>query len=1245
MIMFLFVMGSSVIAAYNWRLVASSHGAEFVVSNEVMTHTIADSFCRVRGSKLAQFKSQHEYKSVADSNETKLWIQGRRACKDKSTFNCGTSDMNESFIYDDGTNVGVFAPWANHQPNFVNKSNIILFKDELHTVPPTAEFHALCRRVWTPLVTVDRVEYFRSVNSSLGYNEAKMFCLRNHGELAHFKLRNEFLNLVSVTGNASLWIDGTTQHVNKYGTPVGQYAIWDTNERSICQEDGLVLSDGKLKGVSSATYRGVALCERPNRNELNIIYSSENALFFASESSKFSFDEGSILCKKLGGELAQFKSAKEWKVVAEKVPNGQFWIAGTRRENYFVYPDGTRVGTYAKWAAGQPNNLEGSGDKVELINGELKVSGSGVGGKVLCRRSTIGISDQEWKEKSMTNLVHEKLNCAGKFDNVAKKAFCEHVEALLTSNTLEDQVNFSLLNKLGFTKYKLIKDLSPKCISRDDDRRLVKEERGNKTSGSAFRRTEVHDGTGRYDVGELEGNAREACRDWISKVDAKNGDNLCADLKEANKLSVEALGLTEYSNTVLGNFKLGTATTKVGLACGYAGAAGASMFSLDFGGGVSSALDAAAMLTDAVETYADMTYQYQQAAVNRMEKAAAELTGKAEEYDECSRPSTAELNCGIGQLSNKLDKYLPEINDKLDEVDDKLDKVDDKLDKMIVTNNVIKSVAIDIRNDLKIALKYLPLMNDKLDSLIVTNAIIEAIAIDISNDLRTALNEVRELMKISQRLMKYVQHDSEVHRAIQRLDEVYRSSLEVGSNDFYYWFASYTKDSSCKNLRELEFFAIRILNYLSRDIDDEKGSLLESCKPIIGLTRPELKGDYLAPGEVKSWLQEYNIEYNYLLTLAKFGYSLNILVHVNGFKKENKDFEELFNLLHPYEDYKLANTRYLESLNYTNSFPTWHDCLSCGDRGVNKYSWCKAHQISRTYCKNCHQHYHELNDDCIRNTCICQNGRVKEWCDKNGTTACDRCDAGYTLEGSGCRKARCRCSNGAPVSPTHCPSENVNRCSHCSRNYRLQNHHCVWAYTCTCRNGRPWWGTYCSSNREYCYRCNSGFVKQGSRCLKVLRSGDRIRLRPGHNCNPVSSFYFNYLYYIVAQGKRRGQYISFSDVVGLYHSASSRGWLGSGGIGHRCGLNRCLGSLSSKYGSGWHFAGNCKYERFQIHSSRYVNLRRYVYEYDLVSLYILGTGRGWLSNSGGCSLSTCPGYKRVTNTRCRCEAFDLAIAY
>jgi len=1237
MIMLLSIMGRSVIAAYNWRLLASSHVAEFLMSDEVMTYTKADNFCHRRGSKVAQFKSEHEYSSVAGINKDKLWIQGRRPCKDKS-INCGRSDMENSFVYEDGTKVGVFAPWAHQQPNFGDNSNIVLFEDKLHAYLPTAELHVLCRRVWKPLVTVDRVEYFRSVSSSLNYNDAKMFCLRNQGELAHFTLRNEFLNLASVTGSATLWIDAKNEFVDKYGTAVGKYAIWDTNEPSICHEDKVVLSDGKLKDVSSATHRGGALCERPNRNDLNVIGSTENALFFASESSKFSFTEGSLLCKKLGGELAQFKSDQEWEVVLEKVPNGQFWIAGSRRDKHFVYPDGTRVGTYAEWSEGQPNNVEGIKDNVELINGKLQVSGSLVGGKVLCRRTTIGISHQEWKDKSIKKLVHEKLDCAGRFENNAKIAFCEHVVALLTSNTLEDQVSFSLLNKLGFIKYKLIKDLSPICISGDEERRLFMDERGNKTSRSVFRRKE-HDGTGRYDVGELQGNAREACNKWIAKVDAKNGDNLCANLKEANKLSVEALGLTEYSNTVLGDFKLAATARRASLALGYLGTAGASMFSLDFGGAASSALDSAAMLTDAIETGADMTYQYQQAAVNRLEKAAAELTGKAEEYDECSRPSTAELNCGIGQLSIKLDKYLPQIDKKLDEVDIKLDDVDDKLDEMIVTNNVIKRVAIDIRDDLRTVLKYLPLMNDKLDTLIINDAIIEAIAIDIQNDLRTTLNEVRDIRGISQRLMEHVQHDSEVHRATQRLDEVYRSSLEVGSNDFRYWFVDYTKDSSCRNLRELEFFAIRILNYLSRDIDDEKGSLLESCRPIIGLERPELE-TYLAPREVEQWLRQFNIEYNYLVTLAKFGYSLNILVHVNGFKRRNKDLEELFNQLHPYEDYKLANTRYLESLNHINSFPTWHDCLSCGDRGIELYSWCKADQISRTYCKNCHKHYHLVDDDCIRNTCVCVNGRPKEWCEIHDGTACNGCDPGYTQEGSGCRKARCRCNNGNPVSPTDCPYENAHICKSCHRNYRKQNDGCVWAYTCTCKNGRARWGTTCPSNGENCYSCSSGYVKQGSKCVRILRSGDRIKLKPQANCYPVHDMFKNY-FHIVAAGRGKGRYIYFYDVVGLQQSGK---WISSGGVGRGCQWNKCPGDLSSKYRSNWKWHG-CTWEKFQIHSSRVQNLKRYVLETDLVSILNLRVGNGWLGTGtrSGCDLRTCPGNQRVTNTRCRCEAFTVSI--
>jgi len=1235
-----------VIGAFQWRLLASSHDAEFLVSNEVMIYSAAHSFCHRGGSEIAQFKSEQDYKNVAAVNKQKLWIQGGRPCIEKSKIKCGTSDMEDSFVYDDGTKVGVFASWDEQQPSFGENTNILIFEDQLQTSPPTAKLHALCRRGWSPLITVDRVEYFKSVSSSLDYNGAKMFCLRNHGELAHFKLRNEFLNIISVSGKTSLWIDATNQFINKHGTTVGEFADWDTNEPSVCREDRVVLSDGKLKDVSSATHRGGALCERPNRNELNIIGSTKTAMFFASESSKFSANEGNFLCKKLGGELAQFKSEQEWKVVIEKVPNGQFWIAGSRRDNYFVYPDGARVGNYAKWSVDQPNKLGGSGDKVELINGELKVSGSLVGGKVLCRRSTIGISHQEWKDKTMKDLVQEKLDCAGRFlgkdDEKAKRALCEHLAALFTSNTLEDQVNFSLLNKLGFSNYKLIKDLSPKCVNKYEDRRLFMEERGGKTLGSVFRRTE-HSGTERYDTGELPGNARTACRDWIAKVDAENGDNLCSDLKTANKRSLEALVLTEHSNRALGNFKTGTAWTKVALAAGYAGVAGASFFTLNPREGFSSALDAAAMMTDAAETFAESAYQYNQAAVNRLEQEAAMLTGKVDEYNECNRPSTAELNCGIGQVSTKINKYLPDIKEKVDVVDKKLDDVDDqlddmdgKLDKMIVTNEVIKSIAIDIRDGLHTVLEYLPEMDEKLDSLMITGAFIESIALNISNDLRTTMHEVSDLMRVSERLIKYVQHDSEVHKAIQRLDEVYRSSLE-GGTDFRYWFAAYRKTESCKNLHNLELFAIRILNYLSRDIHDQKGNLLESCRPISGLTRPELKGEYLAPSEVKLWLQKYNIEWNYLLTLAKFGYSLNVLVHIHGFKKINRDLEELFDHLNPSKDYKDANIIYLQSLNYINSFPTWHDCLSCGERGVNKYSWCKADQISRTYCENCHKHYHEVNDDCVRNTCVCENGQPEEWCNNHKATACNSCDDGYTKIGTYCRKARCRCNYGTPVSPTNCPAENLNKCLYCSRHYRLQqqDHSCVWAYKCTCRNGTPLRGRACRSNGEYCSSCRYGYGRRGNRCYRMLRSGDMIRLSRG--CYSSYNFLIGKTTYrIWAENLGRGEFIRFCSNVGL---VSNRLWLSCKHRGMYCTKKTCPNRFYSKERRGWTWPKDvCRDEKFGIQNSLERNTCRYVYENDRI-LLLSYRAKGWLfTNWNKVATTKCPG-----DSVCGCTSFTLII--
>jgi len=152
-----------VLAANTWRHLASSHDAEFYVSENVLTYTKADFFCHESGGKLAQFKSEQEYKTVADINMPRMWIQGRRPCKDDSKFNCGSSDMDKSFVYEDGTNVGVFAPWAYQQPKFGNDETSIFLEYKLYACRPTVELLALCRREWKPLVTVDRVESFRRI--------------------------------------------------------------------------------------------------------------------------------------------------------------------------------------------------------------------------------------------------------------------------------------------------------------------------------------------------------------------------------------------------------------------------------------------------------------------------------------------------------------------------------------------------------------------------------------------------------------------------------------------------------------------------------------------------------------------------------------------------------------------------------------------------------------------------------------------------------------------------------------------------------------------------------------------------------------------------------------------------------------------------------------------------------------------------------------------------------------------------
>jgi len=1275
----------------NWQLLVSSPDADFFISDEIMTNSEADFHCHRNGAILAKFYSEQEFDIVASASTQMSWIQGRRPCQDRGKFTCESGDMRNLFVYNDGTEVGVHAQWASGKPTYGNESSVALSGGKLHDYHPTLNLVALCRREWKPLVTVDRVQFFMSVSSSLHFDGAKMLCHRQGGKLAQFKAQNEYLSVIA-QNNRNLWIDGKT---------VGEYASWRSGQPG--EQDRVSLwHTGELNAMSPDHPFG-ALCERENLNALNHVAETGDALLFSSVGGNFTFDEGSSFCRQLGGEVAWFKSAEEFQMLSEKLLHGRYWIAGSRRGDEFYFPDEQRVEGVVEWWPGEPNNWQDNEDRVELINGKLNDrQGTDAISKVLCRRSTISISSEELQNNSTEELLKEKLDCAGRWGSIPeKKAFCEYLVRLLTRNTLEDQISFSLLNTLGFSNFKIIEELSDTCISR---RRSV-DERRSVTAGALFRRA-VPSGTGRYDIGELEGNAREMCREWVSKVDAQNGDNLCADIANANQISLEALELTESANTDLALSKSNAALQKVRVSAGYFAAAAASSFSLSFGDAGGYVVDGALMLMDSLETAADAHYQFKAAAVNRMEQSAQKLNAKVAKYDECSRPSTTELNCGIGQLSIKLDKYLP-------------------------------------------------LMNYQLDSLILSSTIIEGVAIDIKNDMRTVLSDLSELENMYGRLINYVEHDSEVLQAIQRLDEVHRSSLEAESTDFARWFAIYNEDSSCSTLIELDTFAMRILNYLARSIDDERGNLLTSCRPINNLERPSVE-DYLAPYEVELWMKEYTSEFHYLMKLARFGYSMNMLLHLKGYQELNISLETYFDNIYPKVDYREANSRHLEGLDFIDSYPKLQICKSCGTRGENIFSYCKEDEMSQTYCTNCHKHYHyhSQSQDCIKNTCTCDNGQAKEWCERNDDTQCDGCDPGYHAEGSRCRKARCTCNNGAPVSEMSCPLEGQQRCGSCNTHYRLSNYRCTWRYTCTCSGGVPKVGPnqcyggencqYCNSgyravgssckpncvcsngtpvdanhcpqlyankckscNSNYklvngqcqwkhtctclngtpkgqgncwggenCNSCRSGYVLLGNLCTEqvsgnVIRSGDKIALKANCgssnqwlsnyctvNCGqrsevqpcPGSRFYSNEentctgeRLWIMAEGKAIGEAIRFGDVVGLYYGANH--WFSCEGKGKQCQTRPCPGSRTQgKSDRGWSWNNHCSWEKFQIQSSLWRRSTRHVMEWHDVSIVRLGTHDGWVSRDGNkVTLRSCPGNdgQGWLTHNCDCERWNI----
>jgi len=1248
----------------NWQLLVTSTDAEFFVSDEIMTNSDADFHCHRNGAILARFHSKQEFRKVANANNHIMWIQGRRPCEDKSIFTCGNAEMQNLYVYDDGTEVGVYADWASGKPNYGTRTSVVLGNDKLYDYPPTDKFSALCRREWKPLVTVDRVQFFISVSSFLDFYGAKMFCHRHGGKLAQFKANNEYLNVIERSQRTS-WIDGTRldgHFVYSDGQTVGEYGIWSVGQPGGYDRVSLWYN-GELR-TRRPEWGLVALCERENRNPLNHVVETTDALFFASVNGNFTFDEGSYLCNQLGGDVAQFKSAEEFGIVSEKLSKGRYWIAGSRRGDEFYFPDEQRVGSIAEWWPGEPNNWQGNEDKVELINGKLNDRrGTDTISRVLCRRSKIRISDDEWENRSPEELVEEKLDCVGRWGSIPeKKVFCEYLKRLLTRNTLEDQINFSLLNTLGFSNFKTIEALSDTCVTR----RLSVDDGQNMSRGAILRRR-LPSGTGRYDIGELEGNAREMCREWVSKVDAQNGDNLCADIAKANQISLEALELTESANSNLGYIKVTAAISKTLMSAGYFAAASTSTFSFSTGDAFGYAVDGFAMLIDALETSGDAYYQFAAAAVNRMEQSAQKLNAKVAKYDECSRPSTSELNCGIGQLSVKLDKYLP-------------------------------------------------LIDYKLDSLLLSSTIIESVVIDIKNDMLTALHDLSELKNMYDRLISYVEHDSEVLVAIQRLDEVYRSSLEADSSDFVRWFAIYNRDSSCSFLTELETFAIRIQNYLARALDDERGSLLDSCRPITNLERPDLR-DYLAPYEVELWMKEYTSEFSYLMKLSRFGYSINTLLHVKGNQAWNRSLETFFENYHPDHEYREANIRHLQGLNYIDKYAKLLQiCKSCEYRGDNIYVYCKEDEMSRTYCTNCNLFYHYEGEDCILNTCTCLNGQPREWCERNGETQCHSCNPGYHPEGYQCRKANCKCdngwpvassscpsegkevcracksgyqkvgyvcepfpycvcSNGTPVSPANCPFKNANRCSSCNDNYRLDNRRCQWDHTCTCSNGTPTGEGSCFGG-ENCASCRSGYVRLGNLCTRsysgnVVRSGDKIALKA--NCGSSNRWLSNHCtvncgwkstiqtcpgsrfssseesncsgerLWIMAEGKARGEAVNFGDVVGLYYGANH--WFSCEGKGKKCQTRSCPGSRTDgKEHRGWSWPGRCAWEKFEIQSSRWRRSTAAVMDFDEVSIVRLGTHDGWVSrDDNDITLRSCPGNDGdgwLTHN-CGCERWNI----
>ena len=178
---------------------------------------------------------------------------------------------------------------------------------------------------------------------------------------------------------------------------------------------------------------------------------------------------------------------------------------------------------------------------------------------------------------------------------------------------------------------------------------------------------EVPEDTKRYDLGELPGNAREICRNWVATVDAKYKTNVCQQIKASQKKSIQASQLQESAAMTLGKTQIVTSVSKAAVATTKMIAAVAEYINpVTSTNALSSLADATNIMIDSVQSEADAAYSFSQAEIVRVEREAQLLNGVVDQYNECARPSATEINCGIGQLSYKIDRFLPAIDSKLD---------------------------------------------------------------------------------------------------------------------------------------------------------------------------------------------------------------------------------------------------------------------------------------------------------------------------------------------------------------------------------------------------------------------------------------------------------------------------------------------------------------------------------------------------------------------------------------------------